>query len=310
MKHTLVTIVIPLFNEEKAIESLVSALLQLRFANTTLDVIFVDDGSTDTTVASIQKHAGSLSYTIISLSRNFGHQAALLAGLEAASGDYVVTMDGDLQHPPGLIAKMLEAHTHGIDIVLTQRLDGAETGMLKRQTSSLFYRLINSMSSQHIVESSSDFRSLNRRALDALLAMPEKRKFLRGMVQWIGFSQLVIPFETQKRSVGTSKYTWKKMLSLAGSGITSFSTAPLYLSAIVGTVLFVAAIAYALYVIYVRYFTGAAVEGWASVLFVLLIIGGSLSLFLGLIGIYVAAIYDEVKNRPNFIIANTITKKL
>lgn len=299
------TIVIPLYNEEKTVPLLLQALSKLVELLPNLEIIFVNDGSTDATVEKLSM--ASFAATVISLSRNFGHQAALLAGLETAKGEIVITMDGDLQHPPDLILKMLEAHKQGVDIVLTQRIDEGTVGLAKKESSSLFYTLLNAISSQKIVVSSSDFRSLNRKALNALLMMPEKRKFLRGMVQWVGFTQIILPFQAEKRKEGKSKYTWSKMMQLALFGITSFSTAPLYFSAFFGFGLFIAAFLYALYVVYVRLFSTAAVEGWASVLFVQLLVGGFISVFLGLIGLYIAAIYDEVKQRPDYIVANTKT---
>ncbi len=308
MVHKSITIVIPLYNEEKAIPSLIAALSGLSASLQKLDVIFVDDGSTDGTAEKLAN--APFPTTILSLSRNFGHQAALLAGLEAAKGEIIITMDGDLQHPLSMIPKMLEAHSNGADIVLTQRIDEDSVGFLKKETSSLFYKVANSLSSQKILKNGSDFRSLNRKALDALLQMPEKRKFLRGMVQWVGFTQIILPFQTEQRQAGESKYTWFKMLQLALFGITSFSTVPLYLSAFFGFGLFAAAFLYALYVIYIKLFSAYAVEGWASVLFVQLLVGGFLSLFLGLIGLYIAAIYDEVKNRPSYIVANKTTVKI
>jgi polyisoprenyl-phosphate glycosyltransferase len=303
-----VTIVIPLYNEEATLDLLFAAVSEVTATLPKIDVIFVDDGSTDSTAEKLTN--APFPATILSLSRNFGHQAALLAGLEAAKGDIIITMDGDLQHPLSLIPKMLEAHKNGVDIVLTQRIDEDSISLAKKETASLFYRLLNAISSQKILPNGSDFRSMNRKALDALLQMPEKRKFLRGMVQWVGFTQIILPFQTQQRQNGESKYTWFKMLQLALFGITSFSTAPLYFSAFFGFGLFAAAFLYALYVIYIKLFSAAAVEGWASVLFVLLLVGGFLSLFLGLIGLYIAAIYDEVKNRPNYIVANTTAVKL
>lgn len=298
-----VTLVIPLYNEADAVSPLILELSTLRLSRYIIDVIFVNDGSSDSTLQTIKLQKPKFEYTIITLSRNFGHQAALLAGLETATGDIVVTMDGDLQHPVSLIPEMVKKHEEGIDIVLTQRIDEDDLGVVKKGTSKFFYWLVNALSTQKITQSSSDFRSMNRRALTALLALPEKRKFLRGLVGWIGYSQIVLPFQSEHRVAGASKYTWRKMVSLAGAGITSFTTAPLYFSAIMGLALFIAAVLYALYVIYVRFVSGAVVEGWASVLFVLLVIGGSICLFLGLIGIYLAAIYDEVKNRPTHIIA-------
>jgi len=303
MNTPTLSIVIPVFNEQEAITELFSALAKLEKSfPTDIEVILVDDGSTDHTLEKIKSLDLPYKKQTISLSRNFGHQAALVAGLEASSGEIVVTMDGDLQHPPALIPEMLKQHAEGVDIVFTRRIDTNAISLEKKMTSGMFYSLINRFSGTKIERNGSDFRSLNRKALTALLSMPEKRKFLRGMVSWIGFKTIVLPFTVQERAAGKSKYTLFKMMRLALSGITSFSTFPLYLSAFFGAGLFIAAVIYALYVLYIRFFAGGIVQGWASVLFVLLIVGGFLSLFIGVIGLYVAAIYDEVKNRPIYFI--------
>ena len=296
------SLVIPLYNEEHGISSLFSALNKLapKLPKKT-EVIFVDDGSRDRTAALIKKSPLKYRKHIIELSRNFGHQAALLAGLEESTGKLVVTLDGDLQHPPELIPQMLKQHRKGINIVLTQRIDQGNTPYLKRVTASLFYRLINLVSETKIGENGSDFRSMDRQSVDTLLSLPERRKFLRGMVQWIGFSSVILPFVVKPRKFGESKYSLLKMFTLALHGLTSFSVLPLYAAGFFSFLLFVFAGVYAFYVVYIRLVTGEAVSGWASILLVLLTVGGFLSFFLGLIGVYVAAMYDELKRRPIYI---------
>jgi polyisoprenyl-phosphate glycosyltransferase len=306
MNSQSLALVIPIFNEEDAIPLLQEELFHLaEQLPPKTDLIFVDDGSTDRSLQLLKTLDVPFSKKVVQLSRNFGHQSALLAGMAESKADITLTLDADLQHPLSLIPKMLFEHKSGVDVVLTKRTDGQVTGAVKKQSAQLFYWLMNAVSEHKIEINSSDFRSLNRKALDALLHMPEKRKFLRGMVQWIGFRTVILPYEVQQRSEGESKYTWSKMMKLALHGITSFSTAPLYLSAFFGVFLFLMAVIYALYVLYVRFFTGELVQGWASAVFVQLVIGGFLSLFLGVIGIYIAAIYDEVKNRPVFIVKDT-----
>lgn len=303
------SLVFPVYNESASVPHLA---LQLNRISSKLpkqtEVIFVDDGSTDNTFQQLKNIQLNLPYTIIKFSRNFGHQSALLAGLQAAQGAFVVSLDSDLQHPLKLLPKMYLLHKKGIDIVLTKRIDTNTEDFLKRKTSTLFYQILNLISSQQIAANSSDFRSLNRKTLNQLLALPEKRKFLRGMVEWIGFTQYILPYTVGKRIEGQSKYSLRKMIRLAITGITSYSTAPLYASAFFGLLLFIVAAIYALYVVLIRFVFNQAVEGWASLLFVTLVIGGFLSLFLGIVGLYIAAIYDEVKNRPNFIIQETYEK--
>ena len=302
------SLVIPLFNEAKVVPYLVNRLNTFIPSLTQkTEVIFVNDGSKDETLKKLTQSKTTFKKKIVTFSRNFGHQAAVLAGLEHAQGDVVISLDGDLQHPLEVIPKMILQHQKGIDIVLTQRIDGKETSIFKKQTASMFYMLLNSISTQKINHNSSDFRSLNKKALNALLLLPEKRKFLRGMVQWIGFSTIVLPFKVNKRIEGKSKYSISKMVKLAFDGLTSFSTTPLYISSFFGGALFLLAFLYALYVVYVRLFQGDVVEGWASVLFVILIVGGFILFFLGIIGLYIAAIYDEVKQRPNYIVSKIDT---
>jgi polyisoprenyl-phosphate glycosyltransferase len=304
-----VSIVIPVYNEEKNIPLLFKRLDRLKNKLPKgSEVILVDDGSTDRTFYVASKTPLSFGTHILSFSRNFGHQSALLAGMEKAKGEIIITMDGDLQHPPELIPRMLELHKKNVDIVLTQRMDSEDTTTFKKTTAFLFYRLANLISDTTFSANSSDFRSLNRKALSAIFSLPEKRKFLRGVVQWIGFSSIVISYQAESRKHGKSKYSLMKMLRLGIYGVTSFSTLPLYLAVICSLFLFSTAFFYALYVLYVRFIVGSAVSGWASVTFVTLVVGGSTSLFLGLIGMYLAAIYDEVKQRPNYIIRRDISK--
>jgi dolichol-phosphate mannosyltransferase len=298
-----ITIVIPLFNEQDSVSYLFRALNKvLKIISYPVTVIFVNDGSTDTTETELLKTKLDCKKQVITLSRNYGHQAALLAGLVAAKGDIVISMDGDLQHPPELIPLMIKLHQNGHDVVLTSRTNTDNISFIKKFTSQLFYKVINSLSETPIMANGSDFRSLNRKALNALLSLPESRKFLRGMVSWIGFKTITIPFKAKTRIASTSKYTTLKMVKLGFQGITSFSTFPLYLSGFFSGVLFFLAFVYGVYVLVAKYFLQITVEGWTSVILVLLCIGGILSLFMGLFGFYLAAIYEEVKRRPNYII--------
>lgn len=305
MKNEL-SIVIPLFNEEDTIKALFSELnLLSSVIPKSTEVIFVDDGSSDKTLNYLKKTKLNYSKKIISFTRNFGHQSALLAGLEKSSGDLIVCMDGDLQHPPKLIPKMIKLYKHGYDIVLTQKDFYENESYLKTRLSKLFYRLVNILSSVDITNSSSDFRLMSRRSLNALLNMKETRKFLRGQVSWIGFDHVILPFTVKARHAGKSKYSWKKMLLLAVEGITSFSTLPLYLAGVAGLILIIMSAAYGIYIVS-KFMGGATVEGWASILLVLLVVGSATFLFLGIIGIYLAAVYEELKKRPNYLIKEII----
>ena len=304
MKNKL-SIVIPLFNEEKSIPLLFKSLnkVQNELPKST-EIILVDDGSTDSTLKLIETNQDNLQIKTISFSRNFGHQAALLAGLHESTGDFVVTIDGDSQHPFELIPEMLSKHHLGYDVVLTERID-VNRFTPKSLLSHFFYHILNKLSGTKIPFNSSDFRSMSREALNALLLLQEKRKFLRGMVSWIGFRTITLQYQVAERKFGTSKYSLSKMLLLAIHGITSFSVAPLYAAGIFSLIFFTLAFLYGCYVVYVRLILGYAVEGWTSVILVQLIIGGVSSLFLGLLGVYLAAIYEELKSRPIYIKRST-----
>lgn len=307
MKYEL-SIVIPLFNEVENIGFLFTELnkFKKKFPPKT-EIILVDDGSKDATLKKILDTKLLFDKKLLIFSKNFGHQSALLAGLKKANGKAVVTMDGDLQHPPKIILEMIALHTQGYDIVLTKKIDHNVTSGFKKISSLLFYKCINLFSNTEIVDSSSDFRLLSRSAVDSLLALPEKRIFLRGLVNWIGYKKIIIPFAVQSRAAGVSKYSLKKMFILALSGITSFSTAPLYFAGIVGLFMTTLSVLYSVYVI-VQYLLHQTVSGWTSILLVLLFIGSGMFIFLGVIGMYIAAIYDEVKNRPNYIIKEIYEK--
>jgi glycosyltransferase involved in cell wall biosynthesis len=297
------SVVIPFYNEEETVRPLFKALNRLKpTLPKRTEILLIDDGSHDGTLDLLKEEKLLFPRKVLQLSRNFGHQAALLAGLEQARGQTIVTMDGDLQHPPSLIPKMLKWHRLGIDIVFTMRQDDQSVPFIKQTLSAWFYWVMDRLSATRIRHNASDFRSITRAALTALLEMPERRKFLRGMMGWIGFTSVIVPFKVGARAGGVSKYTLAKMLRLAFDGLTSFSTLPLYLSAIVGFLLSLLSVMYGIYVLFVRFVLDIVVPGWSSVILVSLVIGSVLSLLLALLGIYVAAIYEEVKGRPVYII--------
>jgi len=241
---------------------------------------------------------------VLALSRNFGHQAALTAGLDASRGDVVVSLDADGQHPPEMIGQMLDLIAQGYDIVQAQRADDAQLGSFKKWTSGLFYRLLNVISGTRVLPGAADFRTLSRRAVDALKAMPEYHRFLRGMVSWIGFKTAILPYHQQARVGGASKYSLGKMFRLAMDAIFSFSLAPLYIGLSMGGVLLFLALAEMVYVLsfWVTGRTSNLAPGWSSLMFVILIVSGMLMVLLGFIGVYVGYIFQEVKRRPVYIV--------
>ncbi len=303
------SIVIPAYNEEGNVVPCYQEIIRVLDARgIEFELIFSDDGSKDDTYAQIAAvNQKDPRVRGISLSRNFGHQTALHAGMDASRGQYVICMDGDLQHPPELIPELLAGHDRGFAIVNTRRIDGKETGAFKKLTSKLYYKLINSLSDVPIEPASADFRSMSREAVDALLSMPERQRFTRGLVSWMGFKQTVIDYEVQERHSGDSKYTFYKMLRFGLDGVVSFSVKPLRIAFYIGFFISMASILYGLYAI-VIYAMGQAVPGWTSLLVSVLFIGGATLLSLGVIGEYVARIYNEVRKRPMYFLKNTTDK--
>jgi dolichol-phosphate mannosyltransferase len=237
----------------------------------------------------------------IRLSRNFGHQVALSAGLEYAAGDAVIVMDGDLQHPADVIPELIARWEEGFDVVYTIRNGRHHAGLLKRVTASLFYRILNRLSDVDLEANTPDFRLMDRRVVDILLRLPERGRFLRGLVRWVGLRQTAVPFTADPRRHGTTKYPFSRMVRFSLDGLTSFSTVPLRFASYLGTLVALSAIPYALWAVYVRLFTDEAVTGWASLVVALLMLGGVQLFCLGIVGEYIGRMYEEVKGRPLYI---------
>jgi dolichol-phosphate mannosyltransferase len=303
---TAVDIVIPVFNEagvvERSHEGLTAVLASLP---QTFTIIYVNDGSRDSTAESLaQIAARDARVRLIELSRNFGHQAALTAGLDASTGDAVITMDCDGQHPPELIPQLLELFAQDYDIVQGQRAETDQISGSKKLTSGLFYRLLNAMSGTRVQPGAADFRLMSREAVDALRSMPEYHRFLRGMISWMGYRVAILPYHESTRIAGASKYSLAKMLRLAMDAVFSFSLAPLYIGLSVGGLFLCLALVEAVYVLsfWVTGRSSGLAQGWSSLMFMLLIIGGMLMILLGFVGVYVGYIFQEVKRRPVYLI--------
>ncbi|MBK6344457.1 MAG: glycosyltransferase family 2 protein [Bacteroidales bacterium] len=298
-----VSVVIPCFNEKDNIDILYRHLSIVLEAYPDYELIFVDDGSTDDTLETIRSVAEKdPRVRYISLSRNFGHQYALKAGLDHAGGDCVISMDADMQHPPELIPAMIEKWREGYEVVNTIRGDQKSLSASKKLSSGLFYFIINRLSSVEIKPGIADFRLLDRKVVDALKQFSENHLFLRGLIPWMGFRQTSVHFEPADRHKGTTKYTFTRMLRLALDGITSFSSRPLYLSISVGSIIAGIAFLYGIYAVYVHLFTDDALPGWTSITASVLFIGGIQLIMLGIIGIYLGKLFIENKKRPNYII--------
>jgi glycosyltransferase involved in cell wall biosynthesis len=299
-----VSVAIPVYNEEESISLLLDQLrpvidkLPYEF-----EVLFIDDGSTDGTYRAIQEaRKKDPRIKALSFSRNFGHQAALIAGLQFAKGDAVITMDGDLQHPPGLIPDLIGKWREGFQIVYTIREATIKESFFKRLTSRFFYRVINAFSDTPVQPFAADFRLLDRSVVNSLKSLKERDQFLRGLIGWMGFNAAGIPFTAGERAAGTSKYSTKKMIKLALDGILSFSAAPLHFVTYLGFVVSLLSFLYGAYSIYAYFFTNLTVSGWTSLLLAVLFLGGVQLISIGFLGEYLIRIYNETKARPSFII--------
>ncbi|WP_061912885.1 glycosyltransferase family 2 protein [Bellilinea caldifistulae] len=308
-----VDLVIPVYNEEEAIavfhRRLSAVIDPLPYS---FHILYVNDGSKDATAERLAEIAAAdRRVTVIELSRNFGHQAALTAGLDHSRADFVISLDGDGEHPPELIPQMLNLALQGYEVVLTQRVEAQQAGWFKRWTSDAFYRWLNRLSNTRILPGSGDFRLLSRRAANALGQMREYQRFLRGMVAWMGFQTVILPYTPAQRIAGRSKYSLRKMLKLAADAIFSFSLAPLFLGISLGGVFLLLALMEMIYVLSF-WLTGrqdTLAPGWSSLMFVLLVVGGVLMITLGIIGVYVGFIFQEVKHRPIYFVRRILSSK-
>jgi glycosyltransferase involved in cell wall biosynthesis len=301
-----VSIVSPVFNEAEGLDTFIQEVKSvLQKTGRSWELLLVDDGSRDNSYSIIENHA-RLDARIrgVKLTRNFGHQYALSAGLNLANGQYIIMMDSDLQHPPSLIPQMLEQADRGVEIVHMCRLSTKNAGLFKNLSSKLFYYLINKLSDTRIEQGCADFRLIQQKALKALLMMPEKDRFLRGMIGWIGFSSIVLPYNAPERLAGKSSYSLRKMLSLALTSITSFSSRPLHLAFLAGLLSLGIIGIYVLYCIY-TYFHHGNVPGWSSLYFTIVFLGGIQLITIGIVGEYIARIYEEVKRRPSYLVAES-----
>ena len=306
-KHKLrIDLVIPVFNEVGVVEQTHAQICDvINHLPHNFTIYYVDDGSSDETVGSISALAKQDERIILlELSRNFGHQAALTAGLEAAQGDFVISMDADGQHPPEMITQMIELFCQGYDIIQAQRAEDVSASMFKQFTSSAFYSLINGISGTQIIPGAADFRGMSRQAVDALKAMPEFHRFLRGMISWMGYKSVILPYHQPARVAGRSKYSLGKMLRLASDAIFSFSLIPLYIGLSSGLVFFAMAFIQLTYVLtlWITGNTERVVPGWSSLMAILLIASGIIMILLGFIGVYVGYIFQEVKKRPVYLL--------
>jgi dolichol-phosphate mannosyltransferase len=297
----LLSVVAPVYNEEELVEEFVRRACAA-VADYSFELVLVNDGSADKTPALLDRIAAEdPRVRVVHLSRNFGHQAALTAGLEHAAGDVVAMIDADLQDPPELIPRMIEQWEQGSDVVYAVRRQREGETAFKLATASWFYKLFDKLAQVDLEPNSGDFRLLDRRALDALLSMTERSRFLRGMTVWVGFRQTAVPYERDARAAGETKYTVRKMLRFSLDAIASFSHLPLQLATYAG--LLSAGVAFiAIPVIVALHFAGSYLPGFGTITILILLIGGIQLIALGVIGEYIGRIYEEVKHRPLYIV--------
>ena len=299
-----VSVIVPVCNEE---ENIIPFYTELKkYLPLEHEIFFIDDGSTDKTFLQIfNLSAKDINVKAISFSRNFGHQNALMAGLQHATKQNIITIDGDLQHPPQLIPAMLENLNNGYDIVSTKRVKTKNISAAKNIFSKLFYSFINSISDTHVEPNASDFRAFNRKVLNAVLQFKERELFLRGIFSWVGFKVTSINFEAPERRFGKTKYSFAKMLRLGLKGVTAFSFKPLRVALFIGSIISLAAFAFGIFAL-ISYYKGNTVPGWASTIIAIMFLGGTQLLAIGLLGEYIASLFVETKNRPLFLIDKKI----
>lgn len=300
---TRVDVILPAHNESGNIVPMYEELVRyVELEGYAFRMIFVDDGSTDSTmeeVKALSEKDPRVKY--ISLSRNFGHQNAIKAGLDHTDAEVVIMMDCDMQHPPDLISQMLHKYEEGYDVVRTYREDSSSEGYFKRKTSSLFYTIVSRFSEVKIEKGSADFRLVAGKALEQLRSFNEFDLFFRGLIKWMGFKQIGIHYEANERLHGQTKYSFVKMVRFGLKGFTSFSTKPLYFSAYVGLLTSMISVLYIPYVIHAM-IIGKSIAGWASLMVTIAFFGGMNLMILGIIGIYLSKLFLQSKNRPHYIV--------
>jgi len=302
------SLVIPMFNEEAVVPFLRGAVAQFMSELTSgTEVILVNDGSTDSTLRDIVDWAKQdARVKVINLSRNFGHQIALTAGLDYATGDAIVTMDADLQHPLNVIHGMIARYCEGYDVIYGQRQVRPGENWLKRITAWLFYRFMNAFIDEDLPVDSGEFRLLSRSCLNGLQQMRETHRFLRGMVAWVGFPQIGIQYEQLPRVAGSTKYTLPKMINFAWTAATSFSILPLKASTWLGVIVTLVGFGEALHALLAKIFHWYVVPGWTSLTVLISILGGATLVSIGVLGEYVGKLYEQMKSRPLYLVSQTV----
>lgn len=300
-----ISIVVPVFNEEANLHEFYKHATQvMQKEKYAYNIIFVDDGSRDSSANILAELSAKDEHVeAYLLSRNYGHQMALTCGLDHADGDAVITMDGDLQHPPELLPELLRLWEQGFEIVQTKRMATEDAGFFKNFTSKAYYKLINALSNVEITPGGSDFRLMDRKAVDAFKLYRERARFIRGLVNTLGFKVTVLEFVAPPRFAGHSKFNLRKMLHFALDGITAFSNLPLRWAFYIGLIFGFSSLLLLGHVFYVKFMTNDAVPGWATTTVCILFLGGIQLVGIGILGEYIGRIFEEIKHRPLYLVA-------
>ncbi len=300
-----ISYVVPAFNEAANLGPLLQGLTaQLAALTPRWEIIIVDDGSRDATPATIAPWLSGPGVRYIRLSRNFGKEAALTAGIDHAVGEVVLLMDADLQHPTTLVPEMVSAWVGGADMVCAARASRADESFAKRLGSAIFYRLVNHNSPVPIPVDAGDFRLMDRRVVDALKALPERNRFMKGLYAWVGFHNVIIPYQPAERLAGTSTFSLRGLARLAFTGVTAFTNAPLRLWSAIGVIVALFALAFGAWIVIEYFLFGNDVPGWATLVCGMMFFSGVQLLSIGILGEYVGRIFDEVKQRPVYVIGS------
>lgn len=306
-----ISVIIPVYNEEKNIQNLYDRLSQvMQNLGVTYELIFVNDGSKDASIGLIKVLSNkNKEVKYIDFSRNFGHQIAVTAGLDKTSGDAVVIIDADLQDPPELIAEMYQKRKEGFEVIYAKRKNRKGESFLKLLTARVFYRLLAKMTSISIPVDTGDFRMIDKKIVEVLREMPEKNKYLRGQISWVGFNQTFVEYDRQERQAGATGYTYRKMLHFALDGITAFSDVPLKIVTYFGFMVSIIAFFVAIYALLAKFVWENSVPGWTSLMIAILFIGGIQMIAIGIIGEYLSRMNHNIRNRPLYIIRDSNIKE-
>jgi dolichol-phosphate mannosyltransferase len=307
MKPTF-SVVVPAFNEEEVIDETYARLTDvMKKMDEPYELVFVNDGSRDKTAEKIAAFCkNDKAVRLVNFSRNFGHMPAISAGMQYARGDAVFIIDADLQDPPEIFPQMAEKWREGFHVVYGQREKRKGETLFKKISAKIFYRFIRRMTAIDMPVDTGEFRLIDRKVCDTVNRLPEKNRYIRGLVSWVGFRQIAVPYVRQERFAGTTKYPLRKMVAFAMDAVTAFSYKPLKLATSLGFLISIASFIYLLIIFYQRFFTSTTITGWASTMGIILFSQGIVMMILGLMGEYIGRIYEELKNRPAYIVQEVI----